>query len=173
MRINYEKHFQEDETFKPDYEVPYKTLRYIRKLAMRDELAKLTPQAFLEDEQYKAQQIWDLKYISTSDEEDNDSEEHSSSEEGGSGSGAASEEEEDKKKEEMVVKNAKTLEEVKIQIDQSQAAIEEAAEKEKKGDEEFNQDVLQQDPNKIWKLKLGKNDNVPEIAQKLRPTKKK
>ncbi len=73
----------------------------------------------------------------------------------------------------MVVKNAKTLEEVKIQIDQSQAAIEEAAENDKKGVEDFNQDVLQQDPNKIWKLKLGKNDNVPEIAQKLRPTKKK
>ena len=42
----------------------------------------------------------------------------------------------------MVVKNAKTLEEVKIQIEQSQAAIEDAAEKEKKGDEEFNEDVL-------------------------------
>ena len=172
MRINYEKHFQEDEKFKPDYVVPYKTLRYIRKLAMRDELAKLTPQAFLEDDQYKAQQIWDIKYISTSDEEDNDSSEHSSSAEG-SGSGAGSEDEDEKKKEEVVVKNAKTLEEVKIQIDQSQAAIEDAAEKEKKGDEDFNEDVLQQDPKKLWKLKLGKNDNVPEIAQKLRPTKKK
>jgi hypothetical protein len=136
MRINYEKHFQEDENFKPDYVVPYKTLRYIRKLAMRDELAKLTPQAFLEDEQYKEQQIWDLKYISTSDEEDNDSSEHSSSAEGGSGSEAGSDEEE---KKEPVVKNAKTLEEVKVQIDQSQAAIDEAA---VKGGEEFNEDVL-------------------------------
>jgi hypothetical protein len=141
MRINYEKHFQEDDNFKPDYVVPYKTLRYIRKLAMRDELAKLTPQAFLEDEQYKSQQIWDLKYISTSDEEDNDSSEHSSSAEGGSGSGSGSDEEEEMKKEDAVpVKNAKTLEEVKIQIDQSQAAIDEAA---VKGGEEFNEDVLQ------------------------------
>jgi hypothetical protein len=53
MRINYEKHFIEDDKFKPEYEVPYKTLRYIRKLAMRDDLAKLTPQDFLEDERYK------------------------------------------------------------------------------------------------------------------------
>ena len=73
----------------------------------------------------------------------------------------------------MVVKNAKTLEEVKIQIDQSQAAIEDAAGKVKKGDEDFNEDVLKQDPKSLWKLKLGKNENVPEIAQKLRPTKKK
>jgi hypothetical protein len=43
MRINYEKHFREDENFEAKYEVPYKTLRYIRKLAMRDTINKLTP----------------------------------------------------------------------------------------------------------------------------------
>jgi hypothetical protein len=44
--------------------------------------------------------------------------------------------------------------------------VEEAAASKEKtpADEEFNEDVLQQDPKKIWKLKLGKNDNVPEIA---------
>ena len=43
MRINYEKHFKEDQQFDPKYEVPYKTLRYIRKLAMRDTITNLTP----------------------------------------------------------------------------------------------------------------------------------
>jgi hypothetical protein len=77
---------------------------------MRDDLAKLTPKDFLEDERYKEQQIWDLKYISTSDEEDNDSSEESSG--SGSGSGSGSEEEKKPKKEES--KTAKNLEEVKI-----------------------------------------------------------
>jgi hypothetical protein len=110
----------------------------------------------LEEEEYREQQIWDLKYISTSDEEDNDSSEEGS----GSGSGEESDEEE-KKKEEEKNKNAKSLEEVKIQIDESQALI-----KANKPtvEEEFNEEVLDQDPKKIWKLKLGKNDNVPEIA---------
>jgi hypothetical protein len=75
---------------------------------MRDDLAKLTPKDFLEDERYKEQQIWDLKYISTSDEEDNDSSEESS----GSGSGSGSEEEKKPQVEES--KPAKNLEEVKI-----------------------------------------------------------
>ena len=35
MRINYDKHFKEDSEFKPDYDPPYKTMRYIRKLQMR------------------------------------------------------------------------------------------------------------------------------------------
>jgi len=130
MRINYEKHFVEDAQFKPDYEVPYKTLRYIRKLAMRDNLATLTPQTFLEDEQYKEMQIWDLKYISTSDEEDNDSSEEESS---------SSDEDEEKKEEKAA---AKTLEEVKVQIEESKAMIEEAGRK-RVGEEEFNEGVLE------------------------------
>ena len=66
-----------------------------------------------------------MKYISTSDEEDNDSSEESS----GSGSGGSDNEEEKISKKTPIeeVKTAKTLEEVKIQIDQSQAIVEEAA----------------------------------------------
>ena len=91
MRINYEKHFMEDEKFEAKYEAPYKTLRYIRKLSMREEISKLRIDHFLAAPQYQNQQIWDLKYISTSDEEDNDSEESESSSEEGSGSGSEEE----------------------------------------------------------------------------------
>jgi len=45
----------------------------------------------------------------------------------GSGEGSGSEEEEKKSKKTEEPKTAKTLEEVKIQIDQSQAIVEEAA----------------------------------------------
>jgi hypothetical protein len=117
MRINYEKHFAEDPEFNPKYEVPYKTMRYIRKLAMRQEIASLSATEFLTDPSYADQQIWDLKYISTSDEEDNDSSESSQSED----------EDEEKKESKPEEKSAHTLEEVKIQIDQSQAAVEKAS----------------------------------------------
>jgi hypothetical protein len=39
MRLNYEKHYAEDDTFNGQYDVPYKTLRYIRKLKMRNTCA--------------------------------------------------------------------------------------------------------------------------------------
>lgn len=80
MRINYSKHFEEDDKFKEDYELPYKTLRYVRKLKLRNTCAAMKPQTFLGDEEYKDMQIWDLKYISTSDEEDNDSDSSEGSE---------------------------------------------------------------------------------------------
>lgn len=81
MRLNYEKHFQEDDKFEGEYELPYKSLRYARKLTMRNNCAELKPEQFLQDPEYKDLQIWDLKYISTSDEEDNDSSESSSNSE--------------------------------------------------------------------------------------------
>lgn len=39
---------------------------------MRDECLSLTPEEFLTSPDYKNLQIWDLKYLSTSDEEDED-----------------------------------------------------------------------------------------------------
>jgi hypothetical protein len=39
---------------------------------MRDECTKLSAGQFLTHEDYKELQIWDLKYLSTSDEEDED-----------------------------------------------------------------------------------------------------
>ena len=53
MRINYEKHFMEDEKFEAKYEAPYKTLRYIRKLSMREEISKLRIDHFLAAPQYQ------------------------------------------------------------------------------------------------------------------------
>lgn len=58
--------------------IPYKTRRYIRKLQMREKCLKLDMNKFLNDPDYKDIHIWDLKYISTSDEEDNDSSESES-----------------------------------------------------------------------------------------------
>ena len=40
---------------------------------MREECLKLSNKEFLESEQYRDKQIWEIKYLSTSDEEDNDS----------------------------------------------------------------------------------------------------
>jgi hypothetical protein len=39
----------------------------------------MKPNTFLEDPEFSDQQIWDLKYISTSNEEDNDSSDESGS----------------------------------------------------------------------------------------------
>lgn len=41
---------------------------------MRESCLKIKPEEFLRGEEYIDKHIWDLKYISTSDEEDNDSE---------------------------------------------------------------------------------------------------
>jgi hypothetical protein len=43
MRINYSKHFLEDNKFQGDYELPYKTLRYVRKLKMRNNCSEMKP----------------------------------------------------------------------------------------------------------------------------------
>lgn len=81
MRIECYKHFKEDA--KPEEfeikDVPYKTNRYIRKLRMREKCLNLTLDEFLKSEELKNQEIWDLKFISTSDEEDNDSSEEETS----------------------------------------------------------------------------------------------
>jgi hypothetical protein len=53
MRINYDKHFLEDEKFDAKHDPPYKTLRYIRKLSMRDEISKLRVDHFLAAPQYQ------------------------------------------------------------------------------------------------------------------------
>jgi hypothetical protein len=98
MRINYDKHFLEDDKFEAKYEAPYKTLRYIRKLSMREEISKLRVDHFLAAPKYQDLQIWDIKYISTSDEEDNDSSENeSSSSEEGSGNDSDKEEKKEEK----------------------------------------------------------------------------
>lgn len=73
MRINCDKHFKEDDEEVKIDEVPYKTKRYIRKLKMRNECSALEIKDFVLKEEYRDMNIWDLKYISTSDEEDNDS----------------------------------------------------------------------------------------------------
>lgn len=42
---------------------------------MRESCLKVSPAQFLFDPFYEKTEVWDLKYISTSDEEDNDSSE--------------------------------------------------------------------------------------------------
>ena len=66
------KHFSEDD-FDETIELPYKSLRYSKKVAMRNKTTDLTLDEFMNLDEYREQDIWDLKYISTSDEEDNDS----------------------------------------------------------------------------------------------------
>lgn len=105
---------------------------------MRNTCAQLKAQKFLEDKEYQGMEVWDLKYISTSDEEDNDSSETSSSEDSN---------EEEKKELPSHVTNVNGV----LQLDEIAAG----------------------DPKTIWKMTPGKNEGVPEIAQKLRPAKKK
>lgn len=114
---------------------------------MRNECADLKVEQFLEGEEYKDKEIWDLKYISTSDEEDNDSSEEESSDD---------EEEKDGKKEKGEIDNENT--------DKPSTPTKEVNEEESKSID---------DPKRIWKITPGKNESVPQIAQKLRPAKKK
>jgi hypothetical protein len=81
MRIDCLKHFEEDDKFKDSYEVPYKTNRYVKKLKMREECHNLSVEQFLYSKDFESMNVWDLKYISTSDEEDNDSEQSEDEEE--------------------------------------------------------------------------------------------
>ena len=90
--------------------------------------------------------VWDLKYISTSDEEDNDSSENESS---------SSESDKDKKEEEKTSKKVSS-------------PLKEGKTKQSSSDDEASIDA-----KKFWKTTPGKNDAVPQIAQKLRPAKKK
>ncbi len=70
-RINFFKHFSEE--FNDVIDVPYKSARYAKKVNMRNRVLKTTTLDFMTSEDYYEKDIWDLKYISTSDEEDNDS----------------------------------------------------------------------------------------------------
>lgn len=76
MHINVNRFYSEDAV---QSEVPFKTKRYSKKLELREEALKISPKEFVEDKQYQNVEIWDVPYMSTSDEEDNDSEEDLSS----------------------------------------------------------------------------------------------
>ena len=52
----------------------FSALNYYKKIKFRDEIESIEPMKFVNDPKYKDTNIWDLKYISTSDDEDNDSE---------------------------------------------------------------------------------------------------
>ena len=71
-RINFLKHFQE-EPFQDEIHLPYKSARYVRKVQMRNTIRQIGLRDFITSDEFQKQDIWDLKYISTSDEEDNDS----------------------------------------------------------------------------------------------------
>jgi hypothetical protein len=52
--------------------MPYKTVRYAKKVGLRNTVSQMTTVDFTTLEEFYAQDIWDLKYISTSDDEDSD-----------------------------------------------------------------------------------------------------
>ena len=108
---------------------------------MRNQCLAIRPEEFLTDPKYANKNVWDLLYISTSDEEDNDS-----SEEEEDKSGEGSEEEE------------------------SSGEEEDSEEK-----EERKQKSAEKEYKKIWKEDEydGKGEKIPDIAKKLRPSKKK
>ena len=68
-------------------EVSFHSMKYYKKLTLRDKCEGMNPMDFVMKEEFKEMHIWDLKYVSTSDDEDNDSDvkptdsEESSSEE--------------------------------------------------------------------------------------------
>lgn len=80
-KTNFFKHFKEDddeEAHKEAVELSaqrsenlgYDVCRYYKKLTFRDEIEAVKAEEFLNDEKYKNMHIWDLKYLSTSDEDD-------------------------------------------------------------------------------------------------------
>lgn len=48
----------------------YEALRYYKKLQFRDDCESIKVDTFLNDEKYKDTHIWELKYLSSSDEDD-------------------------------------------------------------------------------------------------------
>jgi len=52
-----------------------RSIHAIKKILMREEALKVTPQELLENSPFSSGDIWDIDYKSTSDEEDNDSDE--------------------------------------------------------------------------------------------------
>tara|TARA_B110000285_G_scaffold222351_1_gene276413 strand:- start:344 stop:550 length:207 start_codon:yes stop_codon:yes gene_type:complete len=48
-------------------------MKYYKKLTLRDTCEKMQPMDFVNKEEFKDMNVWDLKYVSTSDDEDNDS----------------------------------------------------------------------------------------------------
>lgn len=130
---------------------------------MREFCQNLSAKTFLTDPTYGKTNIWDLKYISTSDEEDNDSEDTSE------------EEEEEVEGEEKEKEEKKEGEDYSTKIDDRDIL-------DQKLKEASLDDLIKQKDNdngltpehKIWKNESpGKNENVPLLAKKLRPAKKK
>jgi hypothetical protein len=72
-------------------------MRYYKKLLLRDECEGIKPLDFVNKKEYQDTNVWDLKYVSTSDEEDNDSDVRDSASDDESEDAESSEEEEDSK----------------------------------------------------------------------------
>ena len=70
-KIHFMKHFAEDGDLNTN--IFYSTNAYYKRLKQRDECLGIKPDQFVKDKKFKKMNVWDLKYISTSDEDDNDS----------------------------------------------------------------------------------------------------
>ena len=91
-RVQFMKNFVEaPETDYDQIEVPYKSQRYSKKLKLRQQFSETDVKQFCTE--YADQDVWELRYVSSSVDEDNDSEE-SSEESDGEESEEESEEEE-------------------------------------------------------------------------------
>ena len=106
-RISFMKNFEEDT--EKDYdaiEAPYKTLRYSKKLRCRQQIQTITAEQFRKDLEHQEEDIWELRYISSSCDEDNDTEEDES-EEGDDGEESEEEESSDEEEEAKLTEEEK------------------------------------------------------------------
>ena len=95
-KINFLKHYSED-SYKDNLEICYKTNQYAKKVRMRNEIVNMTYKNFMDSDL----DVWELKYMSTSDEEDNDSDvDEDSEDESGEEENSEHSGDEDKKTEE-------------------------------------------------------------------------
>ena len=78
--------------------MPYKSQRYSKKLKQRQQFGKTDSNQFCKE--YANQDIWELRYVSSSVDEDNDTEESSSENSDGEESEEESEEEQEELTEE-------------------------------------------------------------------------
>ena len=76
------KNFEEDaETDYDAIKAPYKSLRYSKKLKSRQQIQTMTAEQFRKNPEHEEEDIWELRYVSSSCDEDNDTEEDESEEE--------------------------------------------------------------------------------------------
>ena len=83
-KLNFEKHFDEkpiEEENPKETKLSYKSMQYAKRIEMRQKIQSITGHQFVIDDEFEDQDVWQVRYVSTSDEDDDDSDMEQSSDE--------------------------------------------------------------------------------------------